>query len=110
LFEVTVEFDNPFHWSIILMEVCNLCIVLNCFLKILSEWPLVAVDGTSIYKLIQLISCVNAQTFISCDMSIRMSKPSWEEETNTRLWWGVFKSQWLTFWPEEKVQRYKGTK
>jgi len=23
-------------------------------------------------------------------------------------WWGVFRSQWLTFWPEEEVQRYKG--
>jgi hypothetical protein len=48
-FEVTVDFDNLFHCSIILMEkVCNLCVVLHCFLKILSEWPLVAVDGTSI--------------------------------------------------------------
>lgn len=37
-FEVTVDFDNLFHCSIILMEkVCNLCVVLHCFLKILSE-------------------------------------------------------------------------
>jgi len=35
---------------------------------------------------------VNAQTLISCDMSIHMSKPSWEEEINTRLWWGFFRS------------------
>ena len=42
-------------------------------------------------------------------MSIYMYKLSWEDEINTRLWWGVFRSQWLTFWPEEKAQRYKGT-